>query len=63
MLSRIVFSSVLNRQLILHMLTAVLLGSQGGETVDHIGAVRVFGVADSLLFEQLVQLDNTSMTM
>lgn len=37
--------------------------AQGGETVDYIGAVRVFGVADKLLFEQLVKLDNQDMTM
>lgn len=37
--------------------------TQGGETVDYIGAVRVFGVADKMLFEQLVHLDNTNMSL
>lgn len=43
-------------------LTHVLL-QQGGETVDYVGAVRVFGVADKMLFEQLVQQDNASMSL
>ena len=37
--------------------------AQGVETVDHIGAVRVFGVGDKMLFEQLVKLDNQDMIM
>ena len=36
---------------------------QGGETADYIGAVRVFGIADKLLFEQLNRLDNQEMVM
>ena len=36
---------------------------QGGETADYIGAVRVFGIADKILFEELVKLDNVGMTM
>lgn len=35
----------------------------GGETADYIGAVRVFGIADKLLFEQLTRLDNQDMVM
>jgi len=36
---------------------------QGGETADYIGAVRVFGIGDKMLFEQLTSLDNREMTM
>ena len=36
---------------------------QGGETADYIGAVRAFGIADKLLFEQLTKLDNQDMIM
>ena len=32
-------------------------------TADYIGAVRVFGIADKLLFEQLTKLDNQDMIM
>ncbi|KAA6418943.1 MAG: hypothetical protein FRX49_11047, partial [Trebouxia sp. A1-2] len=35
----------------------------GGETADYIGAVRVFGIGDKMLFEQLTSLDNREMTM
>lgn len=49
--------------LCLHTLTAITFCAQGGETVDYIGAVRVFGVADKMLFEQLVQLDKTNMSL
>lgn len=36
---------------------------QGGETADYIGAVRAFGIADKVLFEQLTKLDNQEMIM
>lgn len=36
---------------------------QGGETADYIGAVRVFGIADKMLFEQLTKLDKEEMIM
>lgn len=36
---------------------------QGGETADYIGAVRVFGIGDKMLFEQLTRMDNQEMTM
>ena len=49
--------------LCLHTVTAFTFCAQGGETVDYIGAVRVFGVADKLLFEQLVQLDKANMSL
>ncbi|KAL0020923.1 hypothetical protein WJX77_011398 [Trebouxia sp. C0004] len=35
----------------------------GGETADYIGAVRVFGIAEKVLFEQLTKLDNQEMIM
>lgn len=35
----------------------------GGESADYVGAVRVFGIADKLLFEQLTKLDNQDMIM
>lgn len=35
----------------------------GGETADYIGAVRVFGIAEKALFEQLTNLDNQEMIM
>ena len=37
-----------------------MICGQGGKTVDYIEAVRVFGVADKLLFKQLVHLNNTN---
>ena len=40
-----------------------MLCHQGGETADYIGACRVFGIADKILFEQLVRLDNNDMIM
>ena len=46
-----------------HKLDISVACTQGGETVDYIGAVRVFGVADKMLFEQLVHQDNTSMSL
>ena len=36
---------------------------QGGETADYVGAVRVFGIADKMLFEQLTRLDDREMFM
>ena len=36
---------------------------QGGQTVDYVGAVRVFGIADKLIFEQLTCLDHKKMVM
>ena len=44
-------------------LPATSFSLQGGETADFVGAVRVFGIADKLLFEQLTGLDNQEMTM
>ena len=43
------------------MLTGAIL--QGGETDDYVGAVRVFGIAEKRLFEQLTRLDNHEMVM
>ena len=43
------------------MFPSILL--QGGETADYIGAVRVFGIGDKMLFEQLTSLDSREMTM
>jgi hypothetical protein len=37
--------------------------TQGGHTVDYVGAVRVFGIADKLIFEQLTRLDHQKMVM
>lgn len=36
---------------------------QGGQTADFVGAVRVFGIADKLIFEQLTRLDQEEMLM
>ena len=36
---------------------------QGGQTADHVGAVRVFGIADKLIFEQLTRLDQEEHVM
>ena len=44
-------------------LTKYLPPLQGGHTVDYVGALRVFGIADKLIFEQLTQRDNQEMTM
>ena len=36
---------------------------QGGVSADFVGVARVFGVADKLLFDQLIKLDNQEMIM
>ena len=35
----------------------------GGQSVDHIGAVRVVSIADKRIVERLTVLDSQSMTM
>ncbi|CAK0784415.1 hypothetical protein CVIRNUC_007619 [Coccomyxa viridis] len=42
-----------------HIFTELL----GGQTVDYVGAVRAFGIADKLIFEQLTCLDHKKMVM
>ena len=41
--------------------TRVML--QGGVSADFVGSVRVFGIADKLLFDQLTRMDNQEMVM
>jgi hypothetical protein len=36
---------------------------QGSQTADFVGAVRVFGIADKLIFEQLTRLDQEKRVM
>lgn len=36
---------------------------QGGVSADFVGSVRVFGIADKLLFDQLTRMDNQEMVM
>ena len=36
---------------------------QGGVEHDYVGACRVFGIADKLIFEQLTRLDDEEMVM
>ncbi len=36
---------------------------QGGVEQDYIGACRVFGISDKLIFEQLTRLDDEEMVM
>ena len=36
---------------------------QGGENKEYVGACRVFGIADKLIFEQLTEKDEEEMSM
>ncbi len=36
---------------------------QGGERKEYVGACRVFGIGDKLIFEQLTRQDHEEMTM
>ena len=36
---------------------------QGGENKEYVGACRVFGIADKLIFEQLTEKDHDEMSM
>ncbi len=38
-------------------------GAQGGERKEYVGACRVFGIGDKLIFEQLTQQDHDEMLM